>query len=100
MANRPQNTRSRPAAKPATIFNVSLRCTFFNPCPIRGTLRDMPKPHVLTISTNKGGAGKTTTAVHLAAGLALDGRRVLLVDLDKQGHCATFVGRDPAPRLY
>jgi chromosome partitioning protein len=60
----------------------------------------MPKPYVLTISTNKGGAGKTTTAVHLAAGLALDGHRVLLVDLDKQGHCATFVGRDPAPRLY
>ena len=60
----------------------------------------MPKPKVLTISTNKGGAGKTTTAVHLAAGLARDNRRVLLVDLDKQGHCATFLGRDPAPRLY
>lgn len=60
----------------------------------------MPKPRVLTISTNKGGAGKTTTAVHVAAGLALEGRRVLLVDLDKQGHCATFLGRDPAPRLY
>src|ERR1700742_1822192 len=72
----------------------------FNPRPFRGTLKDMPKPIVLTISTNKGGAGKTTTAVHLSAGLALDGRRVLLVDLDKQGHCATFVGRDPAPRLY
>lgn len=72
----------------------------FSPRTIRGTLKHMPKPHVLTISTNKGGAGKTTTAVHLAAGLALDGRRVLLVDLDKQGHCATFVGRDPAPRLY
>lgn len=60
----------------------------------------MPRPVVLTISTNKGGAGKTTTAVHLAAGLARDGARVLLVDLDKQGHCATFLGRDPAPRLY
>jgi chromosome partitioning protein len=60
----------------------------------------MPKPKVLTISTNKGGAGKTTTAVHLAAGLARTGRQVLLADLDKQGHCATFLGRDPAPRLY
>lgn len=60
----------------------------------------MPKPKVLTISTNKGGAGKTTTAVHLAAGLARAGRQVLLADLDKQGHCATFLGRDPAPRLY
>jgi chromosome partitioning protein len=60
----------------------------------------MTKPVVMTIATNKGGAGKTTTAVHLAAGLARAGRRVLLVDLDKQGHCATFLGRDPAPRLY
>lgn len=60
----------------------------------------MPKPRVVTVSTNKGGAGKTTTAVHLAAGLALDNHQVLLVDLDKQGHCATFLGRDPAPRLY
>jgi hypothetical protein len=60
----------------------------------------MTKPFVLTVSSNKGGAGKTTTAVHLAAGLALDGEQVLLVDLDKQGHCATFLGRDPAPRLF
>lgn len=60
----------------------------------------MTDPIVITVATNKGGAGKTTTAVHLAAGLARAGRRVLLVDLDKQGHCATFLGRDPAPRLY
>lgn len=60
----------------------------------------MPKPKVITISTNKGGAGKTTTAVHLAAGLARAGRQVLLADLDKQGHCANFLGRDPSPRLY
>jgi chromosome partitioning protein len=60
----------------------------------------MPKPKVITVSTNKGGAGKTTTAVHLAAGLARAGRQVLLADLDKQGHCATFLGRDPAARLY
>lgn len=78
------------------IFGYSI----FSPRWFRGKLKHMPKPHVLTISTNKGGAGKTTTAVHISAGLALDGRRVLLVDLDKQGHCATFVGRDPAPRLY
>lgn len=60
----------------------------------------MPKPKVITVSTNKGGAGKTTTTVHLAAGLARSGRQVLLADLDKQGHCATFLGRDPAARLY
>lgn len=60
----------------------------------------MPDPIVITVATNKGGAGKTTTAVHIAAGLARGGHRTLLVDLDKQGHCATFLGRDPAPRLY
>jgi chromosome partitioning protein len=60
----------------------------------------MPKANVVTISSNKGGCGKTTTAVQVAAGLAQTGCQVLLVDLDKQGHCATFLGRDPAPRLY
>lgn len=60
----------------------------------------MPTPKVITVSSNKGGVGKTTNAVHLAAGIARGGHRVLLVDLDKQGHCATFLGRDPAPRLY
>jgi chromosome partitioning protein len=60
----------------------------------------MPKPQVVTVSSNKGGCGKTTTSVSLAAGLAHAGHQVLLADLDKQGHCATFLGRDPAPRLY
>jgi chromosome partitioning protein len=60
----------------------------------------MAEPTVITVATAKGGSGKTTGAVHIAAGLARAGRRVLLADLDKQGHCATFLGRDPAPRLY
>jgi chromosome partitioning protein len=60
----------------------------------------MPKPQVITISSNKGGCGKTTTSISLAAGLARAGYQVLLADLDKQGHCATFLGRDPAPRVY
>ncbi|MCC6169376.1 MAG: ParA family protein, partial [Caldilineaceae bacterium] len=42
----------------------------------------MPDPIVITVATNKGGAGKTTTAVHIAAGLARAGRRTLLADLD------------------
>jgi len=60
----------------------------------------MTEPTVITVATAKGGSGKTTGAVHIAAGLARAGHRVLLADLDKQGHCATFLGRDPAPRLY
>lgn len=44
--------------------------------------------HVLAVATIKGGVGKTTTAVNLAAAMARDGLQVLLVDLDAQGHCS------------
>jgi chromosome partitioning protein len=43
-------------------------------------------PFVLTISNRKGGTGKTTTSVNIAAEAALSGLRVLLIDLDTQGH--------------
>lgn len=46
----------------------------------------------LVVSNRKGGAGKTTVSVNLAAELAVLGRRVLLVDLDSQSHCALGVG--------
>lgn len=46
----------------------------------------MKQPFVLTISNRKGGTGKTTTAVNIAAEAALRGMRVLLIDLDTQGH--------------
>ncbi len=47
---------------------------------------------ILGILNHKGGTGKTTTAVNLAAGLALRGSRVLLVDLDAQGSVAATLG--------
>ncbi len=99
LAAEAQTPEAPPLASPAPppVAPIAARQAAANAAPERQTPR---RQRVLAVFNHKGGTGKTTTAVHVAAGLAAAGQKVLLIDTDGQGNIGTSLGLKFERSLY
>src|SRR5512139_4135273 len=94
-----QNIKSR-KPRPCPAMTRGLESPWRPPC---ATIPSLPFPgfplmsRTIAVANQKGGVGKTTTSVNLGAGLALAGRRTLLIDLDPQANSTRALGFERNP---